>query len=92
MGVKRFPNLILRTADEPAAIITDRAKDWLGRHWDSKAALVASLNDPILVLRSMSKVRAMIRGATEPIQVPDAGALLCELSDRFLKDALQAIA
>ncbi len=87
-GVRKFPNLIPLTRSNPTTDVTEAAVEYLKERWGGACVLAAGMEDPVLGVRSMKRLRTIIRGAQPVIKLKDAGPLIFEHADAFLSEAL----
>lgn len=91
-GVRRFPQLVPDGRDAGGAAISRRARDWWLSKWRGKACMVVGMQDPVLGPPVMRGLARMIRDCPAPIEVADAGHFVQEWADRFMPQALTALA
>jgi pimeloyl-ACP methyl ester carboxylesterase len=83
-GVRRFPPLVPEKYDDPGAVISRRARDWLRSSWRGETFMAVGAKDPVLGVPVMNLLRGWIRGAPEPVVIADGGHFLQEWGDEVM--------
>jgi pimeloyl-ACP methyl ester carboxylesterase len=91
-GVRRFPNLVPVTPDDPGAAISRRAADWLKTQWNGRSFVAIGLKDPVLSPESMRTLAAGIRGCPPPMEVAEAGHFVQEWGEDVAREGLRVLA
>lgn len=89
-GVRRFPQLVPVTPDEPFARISQRAKAWWSNEWTGQGFMAVGAADPVFGVDVMAEVRAAIRGCPEPLIIPDGGHFVQEWGEQIAPAGLAA--
>ena len=91
-GLRRFPQLVPDDLDAGGAALSRRARDWWRTEWRGKTCMVVGMTDPVLGPPVMKALAQIIRGCPPPIEVAEAGHFVQEWADRFMPQALAALA
>ncbi|MEM8569841.1 MAG: haloalkane dehalogenase [Pseudomonadota bacterium] len=89
-GVRKFPKLIARSADAPGVAISQRAAGFWSKEWQGKSFMAIGMQDRMLGPEVMTKMRTLIRGCPEPMEVPQAGHFVQEHGGAVAERALAA--
>lgn len=90
-GVRRFPNLVPVTPDDPGAAISRQAAEWLKTQWSGKSFVAIGMKDPVLSPDSMRAIAAGIRNCPAPMEVPDAGHFVQEWGEDVAREGLKVL-
>jgi haloalkane dehalogenase len=88
-GVRRFPQLIATEPDAPGAGIARQAVQFWSTEWHGPSFMAIGIDDPILGPEVMERMRSVINGCPEPMQV-EAGHFVQEAGGPIAKAALAA--
>jgi pimeloyl-ACP methyl ester carboxylesterase len=91
-GVRRFPMLVPDSVDAGGAALSRRARDWWQKEWSGQTFMVIGMQDPVLGPPVMRAMAQLIRGCPPPLEIAEAGHFVQEWADRFMPQALQALA
>ncbi|HEX7966903.1 MAG TPA: hypothetical protein VF502_01695, partial [Stellaceae bacterium] len=91
-GVRRFPQLVPDNPDAGGAALSRRARDWWQSEWSGRTVMVVGMQDPVLGPPVMRGLAQLIRGCPPPIEVAEAGHFVQEWAERFMPQALAALA
>jgi pimeloyl-ACP methyl ester carboxylesterase len=91
-GVRRFPQIVPVEPDMPGADVSRRAAAWWKESWRGRAFMAVGLNDPVLGMPAMERLRATIRDCPPPLALPDAGHFVQEAGERVARAALEQLA
>lgn len=91
-GVRRFPDLVPASPDDPGAEVSRRARDWWGTHWSGQSFMAIGMQDPVLGPPAMAALRASIRGCPPPLKLPDAGHFVQEAGPVIVEAAMRSFA
>ncbi len=91
-GVRRFPQLVPDHPDSGGAALSRRARDWWRGHWSGKTCMVVGMQDPVLGPPVMRGLAQLIRNCPPPIEVAEGGHFVQERAERFMPQALAALA
>ena len=91
-GVRRFPQLVPDNPDASGAALSRRARDWWRSEWSGKTVMVVGMQDPVLGPPVMRGLAQVIRGCPPPIEVAEGGHFVQEWAERFMPQALAALA
>jgi len=83
-GVRRFPPIVPERLDDPGAALSRKARDWLKTSWRGETFMAVGAKDPVLGVPVMNMLRGWIRGAPEPVVIPNGGHFLQEWSDEVI--------
>ena len=89
-GVRRFPNLLPTTYNAPGADISRMARDWFQTEWVGESFMAIGMQDPVLGPSVMRKLRKIIPGCPEPLELKEAGHFVQEWGDIVAKKALES--
>ena len=89
-GVRRFPLIVPVTPDMEGAEISKRAGAWWKNTWEGASFMAIGLQDPVLGPPAMHRLRKVIRGCPEPMEVPEAGHFVQEHGAQVARAALEA--
>lgn len=87
-GVRRFPQLVPTSPDDPFAAVSREARDWWTNSWRGKSFMAVGMADPVLGGPVMAGVRAAIRGCPPPLEIPDGGHFVQEWGEQIADAAL----
>jgi len=88
-GVRRFPQLVPESRDDPGAALSRRARDWLASSWKGGSFMAIGVKDPVLGAPVMMELRKSIRGCPEPYLVQAGGHFLQEWGEEVAAAALK---
>jgi pimeloyl-ACP methyl ester carboxylesterase len=91
-GVRRFPQLVQDNPDAGGAALSRQARDWWQKEWSGKTFMVIGMQDPVLGAPVMRAMAQLIRGCPPPLELAEAGHFVQEWADRFMPQALKALA
>ena len=89
-GVRAFPKLVPTEPDMPGAELARRARTWWSTRWSGPSFFAVGLRDPVLGVPAMTALRAIVRGAPAPLELPGAGHFVQEAGDVVARAALAA--
>jgi pimeloyl-ACP methyl ester carboxylesterase len=88
-GVRRFPSLVPTSEDMAGVGVSRQAAAWWATEFRGQAFMAVGELDPVIGPKVMSRMRQMIRGCPEPLNV-DAGHFVPEHGEPIARAALQA--
>jgi len=88
-GVRRFPQLVPESRDDPGAALSRKARDWLASSWKGESFMAIGVKDPVLGAPVMMELRKSIRGCPEPYLVQAGGHFLQEWGEEVAAAALK---
>ncbi|MHA1668965.1 MAG: haloalkane dehalogenase [Promethearchaeota archaeon] len=88
-GIRRFPNLVVTTYDDPGAEIGRQARDWFQKEWKGKAFMAIGMQDPVLGSPMMKILYNMIPGCSKPMRLKEAGHFTQEWGEIIAQKALE---
>ncbi|MGE0829189.1 MAG: haloalkane dehalogenase [Hyphomonadaceae bacterium] len=91
-GVRRFPQLVPLSPDEPFAEMSRLAAQYWAKDWSGKTFMAVGMADPVLGPDVMQRLRAQIRGCPAPMEIPDGGHFVQEWGAPIAEAALSAFA
>jgi pimeloyl-ACP methyl ester carboxylesterase len=91
-GVRRFPQLVPLTPDEPFAALSRQAAAFWKERWRGRSFMAIGMADPVLGPDVMNALRAQIRNCPPPMQVQDGGHFVQEWGGAIADAALAAFA
>src|SRR5260221_651468 len=91
-GVRRFPQLVPDHPDSGGAALSRRARDWWRDEWSGRTCMVVGMQDPVLGAPVMRALAPLIRNCPPPIEVDEGGHFVQEWAERFMPQALAALA
>lgn len=89
-GVRRFPDLVPTSSDDPIAKLSQQALAWWKTSWSGDSFMAIGMKDPILgpdVMLPMSKV---IANCPPPLCLSQAGHFVQEHGEQVAKAALES--
>ena len=90
-GVRRFPNLVPVTPEDPGAAVSRRAAAWLKEQWTGRSFVAIGLKDPVLSPESMRQLAAGIRNCPTPLEVSEAGHFVQEWGAEVAREGLKVL-
>ncbi|HTE56730.1 MAG TPA: haloalkane dehalogenase [Kofleriaceae bacterium] len=91
-GVRRFPMLVPVAPDMPGAETSRRAAAWWKESWRGPSFMAIGVQDPVLGMLAMERLRATIRGCPAPLVLEHAGHFVQEAGDQVARAALDHFA
>ena len=91
-GVRRFPELVPESPDEPSAELSQAARLWLATEWAGQTFLAVGARDPVLGRPAMRYLQRFLRNCPEPLVLAEAGHFVQEWGDEVAAAALGAFA
>jgi pimeloyl-ACP methyl ester carboxylesterase len=91
-GVRRFPQLVPTSPDDPFAILSRKARDWWTNEWRGPSFMAVGMADPVLGPPVMADLRAAIRGCPPPLEIPGGGHFVQEWGEEIADAALKYFA
>jgi haloalkane dehalogenase len=89
-GVRSFPELVPTSTDSPGSEHGRAGRDWFRDHWAGESFMAIGGADPVITPTAMQKLRADIRGCSEPMLIEEAGHFVQEWGEEVAKAALEA--
>lgn len=89
-GVRRFPQLVPVSAEDPFAILSRQAQAWWRDRFEGESFMAVGMADPVLGPDVMAAVRASIRGCPPPMEIEGAGHFVQEWGEPIARAALVA--
>jgi haloalkane dehalogenase/tRNA(adenine34) deaminase len=87
-GVRAFLSWVPTSPNMAGAEIARRARTWWSTRWSGPASLAPGVRDPVLGAPAMESLREIVRGASAPFELPDAGHFVQEVGDVVVRAAL----
>jgi pimeloyl-ACP methyl ester carboxylesterase len=91
-GVRRFPELVMVSPEMEGVEVSRRARTWWQNEWSGQSFMAIGMQDPVLGPAVMARLREVIRGCPEPMEVAEAGHFVQEHGAQVARAALQAFA
>jgi haloalkane dehalogenase len=91
-GVRRFPNLVPVSPEDPGAAISRRGAEWFKTKWSGESLAAIGLQDPVLSPALVGDLAAGIRGCPPPLEVPEAGHFVQEWGEKIARAGLEKLA
>jgi pimeloyl-ACP methyl ester carboxylesterase len=88
-GVRRFPQLVPISMDEPYAALSREAASWWSTQWSGPTFLAVGMADPVLGPDVMKVVAQMIRGCPPPMEIEGGGHFVQEWGAPIAEAALK---
>ncbi len=88
-GVTMFPQLVMVEPNMEGVDESRRAAEFLRRDWSGQAFMAIGMKDPVLGPSVMHKLRQVIQGCSDPLEVPEGGHFLQEDGDLVARKALE---
>ncbi len=89
-GVRRFPAIVPTDPSMDGTEVSRRAARWWSQDFAGKSFMAIGMQDPVLGPDVMEQVRAVIRGAPEPMRLAEAGHFVQEWGEPVARAALAA--
>jgi len=89
-GVRRFPQIVPTTPEMDGALVSQRAADWFRTEWNGPTVMAVGMQDPVLGPPVMARLRELIRGCPDPLELPDTGHFVQESGAIVARAALEA--
>jgi haloalkane dehalogenase len=89
-GVRRFPQLVPVSEDDPFAQLSRRAQAWWREDFNGPSFMAVGMADPVLGPDVMEGVRRSIKGCPPPLPIEGGGHFVQEWGDRIAPAALKA--
>lgn len=89
-GIRRFPDLVPASPNDPEAATSRRAARWWTEEWSGSSLMAAGVQDPVLTPAMMEGLCAIIRGCPPPMIIEDAGHFVQEKGEAVARSALEA--
>ena len=87
-GVRRFPQLVPTSPDQPFAQLSLQARDWWRTHWKGPTFAAIGMADPVLGPDVMADVLSHIPGAPAPMPIEGGGHFVQEWGEPIARAAL----
>lgn len=91
-GVRRFPNLVPKSPNDPGANISRQALEWLRTEWSGKSFMAIGMKDPVLSPESMHLLSSHIRNCLPPLEVAEAGHFVQEWGEEIALAGIDTLA
>lgn len=88
-GVRRFPQLVPTSYNDPGAEISRNSRDWFQNEWTGDSFMAIGMVDPVLGPPMMEILRGMIPRCPEPMEIKGAGHFVQEWGEEIAKKALE---
>jgi haloalkane dehalogenase len=88
-GVRRFPQLVPLSPDDPGAAVSRAAAAWWATQWSGATFMAVGVQDPVLGPSVMERMRGIIRGCPEQMLV-EQGHFVQESGAEIARAALRA--
>lgn len=88
-GVRRFPELVMVEPHMEGVDISKKAVDFWANRWTGESFMAIGMQDPVLGPEVMHRMRELIRGCPEPMEVADAGHFVQEWGGPIAEEALK---
>ena len=87
-GARAFPELVPEHQDDPGAKLSRNARAWLSEEWCGETFMAIGMTDPVIPPNAMRALQKIIRGCTEPLEIPAGGHLLQEWGEPVAQAAV----
>ncbi|MCG6903016.1 MAG: alpha/beta fold hydrolase [Rhodobacter sp.] len=87
-GVRRFPQMVMTEPGMDGIEHSRRAMEFLSNDWLGDSFMAVGMTDPVLGLPAMTRLRGVIRGCPEPMEVAQGGHFLQEWGAPVARAAL----
>jgi len=91
-GVRRFPELVMVAPDMAGVDVSLRARDWWQNEWAGESFMAIGMQDPVLGPPQMQRLRQVIRGCPEALEVGEGGHFVQEHGEQIARAALASFA
>lgn len=91
-GVRRFPQLVPTSPDDPFAVLSRQARDWWSTMWRGQSFMAVGMADPVLGPAVMADLRTHIRGCPPPLEIAGGGHFVQEWGEEIAAAALKHFA
>ena len=91
-GVRRFPELVMVDPEMEGVDVSKRAAQWWQNDWQGASYMAIGMQDPVLGAEHMHKLRAVIKGCPEPMEIEEAGHFVQEWGTQVAQAALASFA
>lgn len=88
-ALRAFPRLVPEHPDDEGAAVARRARTFWHEAWQGQTLLAIGQQDPVLGEPVMRALGARIRGAGEPLLLPEAGHFVQEHGERIAQAAIE---
>ncbi len=89
-GVLRFPAIVPVNPDMDGAELAREAMVFWSQKWSGPTFMAIGMNDPVLGPPAMYKLKEILRGCPEPLQLENVGHFVQESGEAVARAALQA--
>lgn len=87
-GVRRLPDMVPTSPDQPGAALSRQAAGWWSTDWNGPSFMAIGAQDKVIVPDLMHSLRANIRGCPEPKVIADAGHFVQEWGEGIATEAV----
>lgn len=87
-GVRRFPQLVPTSPDDPFAVLSRQARDWWTTTWSGQSFMAVGMADPVLGPEVMATLRSQIRDCPPPMEIAGGGHFVQEWGEKIAAAAL----
>ncbi len=88
-GVRRFPQLVPVSPDDPGVAVSRAAAQWWSTQWQGPTFMAVGTRDPVLGPPVMERMRSIINGCPEPMLV-EQGHFVQESGEQVARAALRS--
>lgn len=88
-GVRRFPALVPITPEMEGVDTGKAAAKFWSQDWTGDSFMAVGMQDPVLGPDTMSRLRSVIRGCPEPMEIAEAGHFVQEHGEPIARAALE---
>jgi tRNA(adenine34) deaminase len=87
-ALRAFPPMVPDSKSADGAAISRQAREFWRNHWQGQSMMAVGVQDPVLGLPVMNRLRAIIRGCPEPMQIAQGGHFVQEHGETIAQAAL----
>jgi len=88
-GARKFPALVMTEPDMDGVNTSKRAAAFWSSEWKGESFMAIGMQDPVLGPPAMHRLRKLIKGCPEPMEIADAGHFVQEWGDLIAPAALR---
>ena len=88
-GVRKFPALVANKPDLPGVDISLKAIPFWSEQWQGQTFMAIGMKDKMLGPSVMSHMKELIKGCSEPLEIPEGGHFVQEQGELIATKALE---